>query len=93
MSVTYGPACVILHLPTDPNASDADIDRAIELVPSLRPGLRLHGHDPRTGQWPIVGTITRVWREGREICQEATIDPGVEVAMFPPPYVRFDVMS
>ncbi len=59
MSVTYGPACVILHLPTDPNASDADIDRAIELVPSLRPGLRLHGHDPRTGQWPIVGTITR----------------------------------
>ena len=93
MSVIYGPAHVILRLPANPNASDVDIDKTIELVPSLQPGLRLPGHNPKTGLWPMVGTIVRVWREGREICQEATIDPGVEVDMFPSVYVRFDVVS
>ncbi len=93
MSVIYGPARVILRLSTDPNLSDADIDKTIELVPSLQPGLQLFGHNPQTGLWPVVGTITRVWREGREICQEATINPGAEVDMFQPMYVQVDVVS
>ncbi len=93
MNVIYGPARVILRLPMNSNASDADIDKAIELVPSLQPGLRLSGHNPKIGQWPMVGTIVRVWREGKQICQEATIDPGVEVDMFPQVYVQVDVVS
>lgn len=93
MNVIYGPARVVLRLPTNPNTSDVDIEKAIESVPSLQPGLRLHGHNPKTDQWPQVGTIGRVWREGREICQEAMIDPGAEIDMFPPVYVRFDVVS
>ena len=93
MSVIYGPARVILRLPTKPDASDMDIEQAIEFVPTLQPGLRLYGHNQKTGLWSMVGTITRVWREGRDICQEATIDPGVEVDVFPPVYVRVDVVS
>ena len=92
MNVIQGTARVILRLATNPNASGADVDRAIELVPSLQPGLRLHGYNPKTGQWPQVGTITRVWREEKEICQEADLDPGVEVDMFPPVYIRVDVV-
>lgn len=57
MNVIHGPARVILLVPTAPNASDLDIDKAIEFVPSLQPGLLLHGHNPKTGQWPVVGTI------------------------------------
>ena len=93
MSLVYGSVRVILRLATNPNASHTNIDEAIELVPTLQPGVRLHGHDPRTGQWPQVGTITRVWREGREICQEADIDPGAQIDMFPPVYIRVDVIS
>ena len=80
--IVVGPARVILHLPETPQLSDATIERAIELIPSMQPGLRLWGsvHE----HWMPVGTIIRVWRQEKHICQEVLIDEGVEVEAFPP---------
>jgi hypothetical protein len=93
MNVIHGPARVILRLPTKPGASDADIDKAIEIVPSLQPGLSLYGHNPQTDQWSVVGKITRVWREGKQICQEAALNPDVVVDRFAPVYVQITAVA
>lgn len=89
----HGPAKVILRLPTNPQATESTIDKAILVVPSLQPGLHLYGHNAQTGEWSPVGTILRTWREEREICQEATVKAGVVVDDFPPVYMRVDVLS
>jgi hypothetical protein len=69
------------------------IDKMILGVPSLQPGLHLYGHDVQTGEVCPVGTILRIWREGREICQEVSIKAGAVVDDFPPVYVRVDIVS
>lgn len=92
MKLIHGPVRLILWLQESPTLSDADIERFIEHTPSLQPSLLLHGHNPKTGQWPVVGRITRVWRQGKSICQEAVIDSGVEIDKFAALYVRIEVL-
>jgi hypothetical protein len=92
MAVIRGPVRLVLHLPTNPHATAADLDQAIRLVPSLQPGRELFGRDVRTWQWAHAGTITRVWRDDTEICQEAAIDAGVAVAELAPVYTRIEVL-
>src|SRR5690242_13668904 len=81
--IVVGPARVIAHLPETPQLSDADIERTIELVPSMQPGSSFPGQ-ARGRQWGRIGVVSRVWREGKHICQEVLIDEGVEVEAFPP---------
>ena len=81
--IIVGPARVIAHFPETPHLSDADIERAMALVPSMQPGLALCGQAGGR-QWGHIGVVTRVWREGKHICQEVLIDEGVEVEAFPP---------
>ncbi len=92
MAPIHGPAKVILHLPTDSYLTEAMIDKMILGVPSLQPGLLLYGHDVQTGELCSVGTILRTRREGRGICQEATIKAGVVVDSFFMEYRRVDVV-
>ncbi len=92
MALLRGPARLMLHLPTNPQATAAALDQAIQQVPSLQPGLSLFGRDPKTRHWVRVGKITRVWRDGQHICQEADIDPGVAVDALAPGYTRIDVV-
>jgi hypothetical protein len=87
-----GPARLLLRLPTNPQATAAALDQAIQQVPSLQPGLSLFGRDTKTRHWVRVGKITRVWRDGKDVCQEADIDSGVELDALAPVYTRIDVL-
>lgn len=92
MAVIRGPVRLVLHLPTNPLAAAADLDQAIHLVPRLQPGRELFGRDLTTWQWSHAGTIIRVWRDDKEICQEAAIDAGVAVSELAPVYTRIEVL-